>query len=105
MRIQRFSLSAYTARKDSPQGFGTTPIYDQGDAAAVLQYEGAAPASTEAIVRAREIARIRKDHPALTLAEAQAIADARTATARRGGASKRPGPCFARPDLVLAANG
>ena len=81
-----------------------SPVYFAAPTATPRAFDGAAPASTEALVRDRELAKIRKDQPALTHAEARTVADARTATAKRGH-SKRSGPCFARPDLVRALNG
>ena len=103
MRIRKTSQSAYTPRCSAPMGFAATPVYEHGTAAAVRQYASAAPASTEALMRARELAKIRKETHA-SLDEARAVAAARTATAKRGH-SKRSGPCFARPDLVRALNG
>lgn len=104
MRMRKTSQSAYTPRRSAPMGFAATPVYEPA-AAAVRQYNGAAPEGTEALVRARELARIRKGQPELSLVAARAVADARTATPQRGAVSKRSGPCFSRPDLVAALNG
>lgn len=103
MRVHKTSQSAYTHRSSAPQGFAVTPVYEQTDAVA-RQYNGAAPKSTAALARARELARIRKCQPELSLDAVSAVAGARTATSKRGAVSKRSGPCFQRPDLVLLMN-
>ena len=103
MRIRKTSQSAYTPRYSAPMGFATTPVYEPGTAAVVRQYNGSAPAATVALVRARELARIRKDQPELSL-DAARVADARTATPKRGAVSKRSGPCFQRKDLAAVYN-
>ena len=103
MRIRKTSQSAYTTRRSAPMGFATTPVYEQDTAAAVRQYSGAAPEGTAALVRARELARIRKCQPELSTAAAS-VADARTATPKRGAVSKRSGPCFQCKGLVAEYN-
>ena len=104
MRIHKTSQSAYTPRCSAPKGFAATPVYEHGTAPRVRQYAGSAPESTETLIRARELARIRKCQPELSLSAARAVADARTATPKRGAVSKRSGPCFQRKDLAAAYN-
>ena len=79
-------------------------VYFAAPTAAPRAFNGAAPASTEALVRARELARIRKCQPELSTDAARAVADARTATPKRGAVSKRSGPCFQRRDLAAVYN-
>ena len=105
MRIRKTSQSAYTPRCSAPMGFAATPVYEHGTATSVRQYGGAAPESTAALVRARELARIRKGPVKKPeLSTARHVADARTATPQRGAVSKRSGPCFQRPELALLMN-
>ena len=104
MRIRKTSQSAYTPRHSAPMGFAATPVYEHGTAAVVRQYSGSAPESTVALARARELARIRKCQPELSVDAARVVADARTASPKRGAVSKRSGPCFQRKDLAAEYN-
>ena len=103
MRVLKTSPSACTPRYSAPKGFAATPVYER-PAASVRRYTGAAPKGTAALVRARELARILKCQPELSMDAANAVADARTATPKRGAVSKRSGPRFRRKDLAAGYN-